>query len=169
MQSDRDSPRSLGDRLSSTRRGFLAAGASAVTAGLAGCSAVVDYLSGLVLDDVNVFNETDRQLTGTIEVTDPDDAVVLDDAFDVAANEGDDDEDAMAQYGGVLVGEGEYGVTVALDDAEIDGESGVETTIDVANPGDEHLLVGLGVPDIDEPISVIIVETLRDLEEHEEA
>ena len=83
---------SAGRDLPVTRRRLLAAGGAVGATALAGCSAVVDFLAGLVLQDVNVFNGTPREMSGTIRVEEPNDEVVLDEAFTIGANEDAEDE-----------------------------------------------------------------------------
>ena len=83
---DRNSTRTTDDQPTLSRRGLLAAGAGAGTLALAGCSQIVDFLAGLVLEDVNVFNGVSKQVSGSIVVRDPSDEVVLEDSFSLAAN-----------------------------------------------------------------------------------
>lgn len=70
-----------------SRRGLLAAGAGAGTLALAGCSQVLDFLAGFILEDVNVFNGVTKQVSGSIEVRDPGDEAVLNESFSLMANE----------------------------------------------------------------------------------
>jgi hypothetical protein len=69
------------------RRRFLAASAGAGAVALAGCSAIVDFFTGFILEDVNVLNGVSRQVAGSITVQDPTDATVLDESFVLAANQ----------------------------------------------------------------------------------
>ncbi|MCU4926376.1 hypothetical protein OB905_10325 [Halobacteria archaeon AArc-dxtr1] len=159
------SPTSITPSLS--RRRVLATSAGLATAALAGCSTVVDFLAGLVLDDVNVINGADEPVAGTIEVTDPAGERVLDETFDLEAGDDDGDEDAQAIYDEVFTDAGEYTVHVELDDGDsIDGEEGTEETIDVDDPDDEHILVFLGSDEVEEAILVTTIEELSDLEEY---
>lgn len=73
------------------RRRFIAAGASVGVAGVAGCTQIIDAIAGLVLDDVNVFNESNRRRAGSITVTDPNGETVLDERFDLPASDDEDD------------------------------------------------------------------------------
>jgi hypothetical protein len=68
-----------------SRRRVLAAGASAGAVALAGCSAIVDFLADFILKDVNIFNGTTRRVRGTITVSGPDGAMLLDKRFSIAA------------------------------------------------------------------------------------
>lgn len=172
MPSNSDSGRSANDRITLGRRTFLAGTASVATVGLAGCSAVVDFLADIALKDVNVFNQTEQEHSGDVSVVDPDGEVVLEDSFEVDANNSDDDdqEGTMERFTGVLDAEGTYEVTVDMADGDdVDGQQTAETTADVEKPGEEKLVVGLGAENADDPISVVVIESLSDLEEFEES
>lgn len=163
------------------RRRFLAVGASAAGVALAGCSAVADLLAGMILEDVNVFNGTDRELSGSIEVLDPNGDVVLEETFDLPAgndddgdeggNESDDggepDEESMGIYGDVLTDSGEYTVAIELEET-VGGETGATETVEVSDPEEEHVMVFLGADDADESILIAVVESFSDLEEYDD-
>lgn len=160
-----------GDRPSKQlgRRRLLAAGATAAVVGVAGCAQVANYIGGLVLDDVNLFNETDRRLTGSITVNDPNDAAVLDESFEIKPDDEDDedDEESGATYGDVLTDPGEYTVGVELDDdSAVDGATDTEATVDVSDPDEEHIVVVFGADDLDEAIGVIVIEEITDIADH---
>lgn len=151
------------------------------TGSLAGCSSIVDFVGGLVLEDVNVFNTTEEQIAGAIEVTDPDGETVLDETFDLDPGSGgddgtdsggsdgenssdvSDDVESGAAFGDVLDATGEYTVAVDLDDSSIDGESAAEESVEVTDPEEEHVVVALGAEDR-APIAVEVIEALSDLE-----
>lgn len=156
------SPHSFRTRVSLSRREFLAAGGAATMTATAGCSTVVDFLADQVLDDVNVFNETDRRMSGRVEVADPAGDLVLDEAFelDPSEAEGEDDESG-AVYEDVWTESGSYDVSVDLD-VEIDGTSRATDTVDIADPDEEMLAVALGAEDLDEPIAFRVGESLSD-------
>lgn len=149
-----------------TRRQFLAAGSTAAATAVAGCSNVVNYLADRVLEDVNVFNETNRQLEGTIDVTAPSGETVLDETFSIARSdsESDDNNQDAALYEDVWSEAGSYEVTVALADTEIEGQSQASATVDISNPDEEMLAVALGSADLDEPIAFRVGEELTDFE-----
>ncbi|MFD1643007.1 hypothetical protein [Halohasta litorea] len=176
----------LGDRLS--RRRLLAAGASVAVVGTAGCAQVANYIAGLVLEDVNLFNQTDRQLTGTISVTDPAAETVLDESFEIQPetddegeangsedggeaneSEGTVDEESGATYADVLTGAGEYTVSATLDDdSAIEGETTAERSVDVADPAAEHIVVVFGADDFDGVMGAFAIEEFTDIGEHVE-
>lgn len=164
------------------RRRLLAVGASTCAISLAGCSAVADFLGGMFLEDVNVFNGTDRELTGSIEVLDPNGDVVLDETFELpAGDDGDDgddagddgdpeeeiDEESLGLYEDVLTDPGEYTVSVALDEA-VGGESEAIEDVEVSDPEEEHVMVFVGGEDADDSISIAVIEEFSDLGEYDD-
>jgi len=175
-----------GDRLN--RRRLLAAGASAAVVGVAGCAQVANYIAELVLEDVNLFNQTSQQLTGTISVTDPAGETVLDESFEIQpetddeaeANGSEDgseangtedtiDEESGATYGEVFTEAGSYTVSAALDDdSAVDGETAAERSVDVADPAEEHIVVVFGADDFDGAMGAFVIEEFTDIGNHVE-
>ncbi|WP_394740175.1 hypothetical protein [Natronococcus roseus] len=164
-----------------SRRRYLAVGATVGTAAVAGCSTAVDFLAGLVLEDVNVLNGGEQGLAGSVEVTGPDGSLVLEDRFDLAPGGDDAGEDAQATYDDVLTDSGEYAVTLELDDEDGDkdalGDDGDEDTLDdrvledsveVAEPDDEHVIVFFGADETDDAVAMTAIEKLSELEERDE-
>lgn len=149
-----------------SRRQLLAAGGTAVLTAVAGCSSVVDLIADQFLEDVNVFNETEQQLSGTIQVIGPADETVLSEAFDLSPTENDDDDDgSTAIFEDVWTESGPYEAVLELDDAEIDGQSQAAETVTIDNPDDEMLGVPLGAENVDEPIGFRVGADLTDLHE----
>ena len=175
-----------GDRLN--RRRLLAAGASAAVVGVAGCAQVANYIAELVLEDVNLFNQTSQQLTGTVSVTDPAGETVLDESFEIQpetddegeANESEDgseangtentvDEESGATYGEVFTEAGSYTVSAALDDdSAIKGKTAAERSVDVADPAEEHIVVVFGADDFDGVMGAFVIEEFTDIGNHVE-
>lgn len=154
------------DRLS--RRRLLGAGVAVGIGGLAGCTQVANYIAGLVLEDVNLFNETDQQLTGSIIITDPEDSTVLDELFVIEPDDDDEDEideESGAAYSDVLTVAGSYTVTVELDDS-VDGVTTAETSVVVEDPAEEHVIVVFGADDLDETVGVVVIEEFTDIGDH---
>lgn len=153
------------------RRGFLAAGATGLGVALAGCSAVADFLGGVFLKDVNVFNGTDSRLAGSIQVLDPNGDVVLEESFDIPSGEDSDDEEAdeesMGIYEDVLTDAGEYTVSIELDD-EVGGESETTETVEVTDPEEEHVMVFLGADEAADSIVIAVIDEFSDLEEYDD-
>ncbi|ARS91721.1 hypothetical protein B1756_06985 [Natrarchaeobaculum aegyptiacum] len=152
------------------RRRFLAAAGATASVALAGCATVVDFLAGMVLDDVNLMNGTDQVLTGSIVVRNPDGETVLDDSFEVEPDEDDGgpdpDEESQAVFGDVFDGPGEYTVEIELDeDSAIDGETEATLTATVDDPEEEHIIVLLGAPEHPEPVDVVVIENFSEMAE----
>lgn len=161
----------FGDR-PHTRRTFLTLGASLGTVALAGCASVANFLADLVLGDVNVFNGTERELTGSIEVTDPDGTVVLEERFDVVPedeDEDEDDEESGTVYDDVFTADGEYVVSITLDDdSAIDGVTTADETVEITDTEEDHIAVLLGAGGAPEPITVVVIQEFTDVGEYVE-
>ena len=125
----------------------------------------------MVLNDVNMLNGSKHHLAGSVEVTAPDGSLVLEDRFDLAPDDGDDDadEDAQATYNDVLSDSGEYAVTLELEDEDVlDGDRVIEDSVGVADPDEEHVMVFFGPVETDEAVVLTVIEELSDLEERDE-
>ncbi|MFC6752460.1 hypothetical protein [Halorubrum tibetense] len=152
------------------RRRFLGIGAVTMTAGLAGCAETIgNLIAEFVLDDVNLLNETDRVLTGTITVTGPDDETLLDEEFslepaDEEADTGDDDSQAV--FGDRFETPGEHVFAVTLDGDGIDGERSAELIGEITDPEEEHAVVVLGADELAEPFELFVIEEFTDLGDH---
>lgn len=146
--------------LVSTRRQLLAGGATAATAALAGCATVLDQIADQLLEDVNVLNEADQLVSGSIELTAADDAV-LDAGFSLEPPD-DDGNPNLGTYEDVWTGAGDYEVRVELDES-IDGESNASGTFSVEEPEDEMLVVLIGAEDVDHPIDFRVGTDFTDL------
>ncbi len=153
-----------------SRRRLLAAGTTVASAGLAGCTRAMNFIAGLALDDVNLSNETDQPLSGSITITGPNESTVLDESFDIEPDDDEDDEiddDSGAAYGDVLTEAGEYTVAIELDDdSEVEETTEAETSVAVTDPDEEHIMVVFGAEDLDEPIGVLVIEEFTDLGDH---
>lgn len=136
-------------------------------AAAAGCSDVVNFIGDQVLEDVNVFNQTDRPIAGSIEVVSPGGDTTLDDTFDLisATPDGGEDGSNVAAYGDVWTETGSYEVTVTLDGAEIDGTSEASDTVTIQDTEEEMLGIALGAKSEDEPIAFHVGESFTDLAE----
>lgn len=162
--------RTNGPKASLSRRRLIAATTAVGSTVLAGCSAAVDYLAGFILDDVNLFNATDRTLSGEIRVTDPDGATVLSEQFEVEPEEDDDDDansDSGAVFEDVIGDSGEYHITVDLNEGNtIDGETDTERTVSVTDPEEEHIVVVLGAAETDVPVDAFVIEEFTEMQDH---
>lgn len=146
------------------RRELLAATSAATASSLAGClENLINWIADQVLEDVNVFNEMDRSVSGTILVQAPDGTEVLSAAFDLEAGEGDlEDESAGVTYADILTEAGTYTVDVTLE-VPIEGMDTAAETVEVTDPADDHIVVGLGAPDAAEPITILSVASFTDI------
>ncbi len=146
-----------------SRRQLLAGAATTAVAATAGCSAIVESLASSVFQDVNVLNGTERRITGSITVTDPDEETVLDATFDLLSGEGLDGQtetereaDAgAARYDDVFTTSGTYTVAVRLDEnSAVDGVRETEADVEVTDTENDNVLVAIGDSETDEPITV---------------
>ena len=149
------------DGESPSRRSFLAAGGTAVLAATAGCSSVIDSLANRLLEQVNVFNETDRRVEGSIVVVDPAGEPVLDTTFDLASRESGDGS-SNATYDDVWGEAGAYEATLELTDTEIDGQSSASETVTIDDPDEQMLAVALGSSEVEEPIGFRVGTSLSE-------
>ncbi|ELZ07135.1 hypothetical protein C479_15167 [Halovivax asiaticus JCM 14624] len=146
------------------RRELLGIVGSGTLAGLAGCTAFVDWIGDKVLGDVNIFNGRTERVTGSIVVTGSDGTDVLDASFDAPPSE-DDGNDSQADaentstaaseetqvFEDVWDGPGTYEVRVQLDEAQTVGDDATaSTSIEISDPDEEMLAVTLGADDVDE-------------------
>ncbi len=155
----------------SSRRQFLAAGATVGATAVAGCATIVNTIFGAILEDVNVVNDTDQRRAGTVGVTDPAGETVLDASFDVPYTDDDSDEaqeSNVAVFEDVYTETGEYTVTIDLDPGSaIDGTERTTQTVTVSDPENEHILAMLGSPPGESGIAtVVVIEKLTDLQEY---
>lgn len=148
-----------------SRRQVLAAGGLAITTAVAGCGAVLNQVADQFLEDVNILNDTDSEVSGTIVVT-ANEETILDSEFTLSgANDTDSDDNGnIRPYEDIWDGDRSYGVEVSLDEP-IDGESSGSETFTIQQSDDEMLLVGLGLQDAGEPIDFRIGTSFTDVVE----
>lgn len=144
-----------------TRRRVLAAGGAAIVTSVAGCSAIVDAIGDRVLEEVNILNQLNRAVGGSIEVISPSGDTVLDETFEVPSEEADGESNIVA-YEDVWAGTGQYQIRIELPDTEIDGVSRANETVRIENTEEEMVAVALGSTNDDEPIAVRVGESLSD-------
>ncbi|MCL9817744.1 hypothetical protein [Natronocalculus amylovorans] len=153
----------------SSRRHFLGITVAVGSATLAGCTSAIDLLAGLVLDDVNLFNATDRTLSGEITITDPNGTAVLTESFEVDP-EGEDDEDADgdsgATFGDVFNTDGVYRIALELDeDSALDGTTATAQEVSITDTEDEHIVVVLGTEETDTPVNSFVIEEFSEMQD----
>ncbi|MFU8868920.1 hypothetical protein [Natronococcus sp.] len=122
-----------------SRHQYLAVEATVGATAVDGCSTAADFLAGTVLEAVTGLNGAERHLAGSIEVADPDGSPVLEDRFDLAADDDDGaDEDAQATSDDVLMDSGEYSVTLELDEEDaLEDDRVIEELSDLEDLDDE--------------------------------
>ncbi|WP_336328385.1 hypothetical protein [Halovenus sp. HT40] len=153
----------LTDHLS--RRRVLGASALAATTALTGCAGVLNQVADQFLEDVNVLNDTDSEVSGTILVT-ASEETILDREFTLSGADDTDNGDNgnIRPYADIWDGAGSYTTEISLK-TSIDGESNGSATVTVDDPDEEMLLVGLGLQDADEPIVFRVGESFTDVVE----
>ena len=155
--------------VSTKRRQFLAACGVGILGGTAGCTAIVNRLADLALGDVNLFNETDDVLTGTVTITDPGDETVLSESFELPPasddeeTDEDSDEDGMTAYEDVWTESGTYEASVELEgESEVQGESSASTSISIDDTAEEMLAIAFGAEEFDDAIGFTVGESLSE-------
>jgi hypothetical protein len=156
MSYDRDSR-----NVSLTRRRALAAGGTAILASLAGCTAVVDMIADQALEEVNVLNQLNREVSGSVTVTTSAGDTVLDETFAVPSKDADGESNILA-YDGVWRDAGEYRVSVELTDVALEGISQANETVRIEDTEEEMIAVAVGSGKEDEPIAIRVGESLSD-------
>lgn len=153
-----------GERYAPTRRSFLAGVTTAMLGLTAGCSQLVNAIADRALGDVNLFNETERDLEGTIDVTGPDGEMLLSETFELAAQTGDEPtEGASTAHEDVWQGAGDHEVAVELAEGQsVRGESSASETVTIDAPDEDMLAVAFGAPDLEAGIYVTAGESLTD-------
>jgi hypothetical protein len=152
--------------VSTTRRRFLAASGTALLTGVAGCSAVVNFIGDMVLEEVNVLNQLNRNITGSVEVIDPAGDTALEETFDVPAND-EGGEGNSATYSDVWGDAGDYEIRFELTNTEVDGVSEVSKTVTIDDPDEQMVAIAPGNDKVDGPIPIRAAESFSDLAETE--
>jgi len=161
------------DRLG--RRRLLTAAGTAAVVGLAGCAGVANSIAELALGEVNLFNDTDQQVAGSITVTDPEGSTALDETFEIEPSsddeeESDEEEESGESYDDVFAGAGSYTVDAELDDdSAVSGDGTIETDLEVADPEEEHIVVVFGADDFEGGAGAFVIEEFTDIGDHVDA
>lgn len=163
------------------RREVLGTAVGATLVGLAGCTALVDWIGDEVLGDVNIFNETAERVTGSIVVTGSDGTDVLDASFDAPPADEDEGDDSQPDEGDtstetseetqvfedVWDGPGTYEVRVQLDDDQTVGDDATaSTSVEISDPDEEMLAVVLGASDFDPGIGFATGDALSEFQDN---
>ena len=145
-----------------TRRRALAIGASAALASTAGCATVLDAIGNQVFEEVNLLNQLNQAVSGSVEIVDPDGETVLDTSFDVPSTESGGESNIVA-YADVWTTTGEYQVDLELSDTEIAGTSRLNQRFSITNTEEEIVAISIGSTDETEPIALRVGESFSDL------
>ena len=153
--------------ISTTKRRLLAAGGSAIITAVAGCSAIGELAGELILGEVNVFNETDQQISGSIKIISPDGDTALKETFELVPPEdsesGDDAKNSGIAYNDVWTDAGEYEVSIELTNTDIEDTTSTEEMVNIADTDAEMLGVTLDPDGRDEAILLRAGEDAADI------
>jgi len=145
-----------------TRRRAITIGASAAIASTAGCTAALDAIGNQIFEEVNLLNQLNHEVSGTVRIVDPNGNTVLDTSFDVPSTEADGESNVVA-YADVWATSGEYQVDFELADTKIAGTSQLDRPFTIMDPGEELLAISIGSSDEAEPIALRVGESFSDL------
>lgn len=152
--------RSLSESVS--RRQAIAIGASATIASTAGCSTVLDAVGNQVFEQVNLLNQLNHEVSGSMTIVDPSGETVLDTAFDVPSTESGGESNIVA-FANVWTSTGEYQVDLELADTEIAGTSQLSQPFSITNTEEEIVAISIGSSDEAEPIALRVGDSFSDL------
>ncbi|WP_239638690.1 MULTISPECIES: hypothetical protein [Halorubrum] len=111
---------------------------------------------------MNLLNQLNHEVSGSIEIIDPNGETVLDTSFDVPSTESDGDSNIVA-YGEVWTTSGEYEVDLSLSDTEVAGTSQLNQRFSITNPEEEIVAISIGSSEETEPIALRVGESFSDL------
>lgn len=114
-----------------------------------------------MLEDVNILNQLNREVSGSVDVTDPGGNTVLDETFEVPPKESDGESNVLA-YDDVWRDTGDYQIDVELTDIELEGISQVSETVSIEDTDEEMVAVAVGSGKEDEPIAIRVGESLSE-------
>lgn len=154
-----------GHRPALTRRRFLLSGASVAALSLAGCTSLSEWVGDRFVGDVNIFNTTDAQVTGSAALRTQDGRAVLDETLDLTPESGDE---PAVIYEDVWAGTGEYQVSLELDGIPEADPQSLSKTVSVVDPGEEKLVAFIGRELNGRPVTVRLIEDFAELEEDTE-
>jgi hypothetical protein len=139
-----------------SRRALLTATGAATLTATAGCTAVVDWIGDQVLKDVNVLNQLDRPVEGTVTVSGPEGDDALAESFAVGPLEGEEADSNAAVFPDVWDAAGEYRVTVRLSETAVEGVTTATETVRIERPDEEMLAIPIGTDASDAPIGFLV-------------
>jgi hypothetical protein len=103
-----------------------------------------------------------REVSGSIEVVDPEGETVLDTSFDVPSTESDGESNIVA-YADVWTTAGEYRVDLELEDTVIAGTSQLNQRFSISSTEEELVAISIGSSGEREPIALRVGESFSDL------
>lgn len=128
---------------------------------IAGCSTVVNILGDQILEDVNIFNQLNRDVSGTIEVIAPDGDSVLNESFSLPPVETDGESNTVT-YSDVWTDSGKYDVELALTNTEIESTSQASESIRITDTDEQMTAIALGGQEGDEQIAIRVGKEITD-------
>jgi hypothetical protein len=158
--------RNASDGVSNTRRRFLAASGTALLTAVAGCSAVVDFFGDMILEEVNVMNQLDRNIKGSVEVIDPAGDTALSETFDVPSND-EGGESNTVTYSDVWGDTGDYEINVELTNTDIGGVSQASKTVTIDDTDEQMVAIAPGNDEVDGAIPIRAAKSFSDLAQTE--
>ncbi|ELZ49051.1 hypothetical protein C463_00385 [Halorubrum californiense DSM 19288] len=123
---------------------------------------MLDAIGNRVFEQVNLLNQLNQEVSGSIEIVDPDDETVLDTSFDVPSTESDGESNIVA-YADVWTTTGEYQVDLELADTVIAGTSRLNQQFSITSTEEELVAISIGTSDENEPIALRVGESFSDL------
>jgi hypothetical protein len=144
-----------------SRRRAIAIGGCAALAPIAGCSTVLDAFGGQILSEVNILNQLERGISGSIEITDPEPQAVLDASFAVPSVASTGESNVVA-YGDVWTTTGEYLVELELADTAVGGVSRISRQVSIGDPDADMVAISVGSGSETEPIAVRVGESFSE-------
>ena len=144
-----------------TRRQLLAASSAAALTAVAGCSTVADAIANQVLREVNVFNQLDRDVSGSITVLGPSGDTVLDQTFELPSVETDGESNFVA-YDDVWGEPGDHEVSLELSNGENVPTSRADKTVVIDDIDEDMVGVAIGADVVDDLIAIRAGRSLSD-------
>lgn len=144
-----------------TRRELLGTGGIGAVA-LAGCTSASEVFADRLTGDLNLFNTSDTQVTGSLELSGPDGERLLEESFDLPPDDNPDNREPAAIYEDLFSASGDhrFTITAVADGQEYDRS----TAVSVSAPGEEKLVVLAGTRFTAEFLTVRLVEDFAELE-----
>jgi hypothetical protein len=115
----------------------------------------------MILEEVNVMNQLDRNIKGSVEVIDPAGDTALSETFDVPSND-EGGEGNTATYSDVWGDTGDYEISVELTNTDIDGVSQASETVTIDDTDEQMVAIAPGNNEVGGPIPIRAGDSLSD-------